>query len=438
MSAENDNDATGDDVKKNKLKPGLKIGVLYLVFVIFYMCLYEIMDSYTTTFYPMVVSVVTDDLGVNLSEYYSALSIASLGLFGVFIVQFLADVIGRKLILIIVFFGMGLGSFLLSLSDSLSQYSAALFIMFIFFSSDVWVIYIAEEAPRDKRARYTYIVSIVGVIGSLAVPLIRSLLVDAEVSSTWRNMTYIGWLAMPLSLIGLFLKETTAYEIKKKQDIELKAWHKEELLYKIKTPFIKKNLTATIAFIIIGFLLGMNFSTFQTIEEFFTEGLSSLGTPNEVKDLVSIVITVGGAGSLIVYFITGPLADKYGRKIMLIAYAVLCIIGMIGLVITTEALLIAGVYIFAVFTQMGYWGAFSLVKIYCIECFETKIRGNVTGWRSFAYAAGLTIGNALASVLLNFISVGGLYILYAMLLTIVVPIVVLTMLPETKGIEMIE
>ena len=111
MSAENDNDATGDDVKKNKLKPGLKIGVLYLVFVIFYMCLYEIMDSYTTTFYPMVVSVVTDDLGVNLSEYYSALSIASLGLFGVFIVQFLADVIGRKLILIIVFFGMGLGSF---------------------------------------------------------------------------------------------------------------------------------------------------------------------------------------------------------------------------------------------------------------------------------------------------------------------------------------
>jgi MFS family permease len=403
----------------------------YFILLLLFMGLYEIFDSYTTTFYPMVVSYIIDDFGVNISDYYLALSIASLGLYFVILVAFMCDKIGRKPMIILVFFGMGLGSYFLGISANLSQFTSSLFLMFIFFSSDVWVLIISEEAPKDKRARYSYIVMLIGTIGVFAIPILRSLVVIPSEPHTWVNMTHFAWLAMPLAFLGLFLKETRAFQNQQNRKSIENKWNWSSIFKSISEPFQKSVRNKTFGFIIIGFVLGLNLTTLQTVEEFLSSNLTD-------QNLVNTIIFVAGVGSILVYLITGPIADKFGRKKIMVTYAILFIIAISGLVLSAPQNFVIGVVLFTIFCQMGYWGCFSLSKMYCVECFETQIRGSCTGWRSFAYAIGLTLGALISSFLTKFVSLGGSYVINAIWIAVCIPIVVIAVLPETKGCELVE
>lgn len=67
--------------------------------------------------------------------------------------QLFADIFRRKPMLITVFFGMGLSSLIMYLSQSTSQFIAGFFLLWVFFSSDIWVFVVSEESPKEKRAR---------------------------------------------------------------------------------------------------------------------------------------------------------------------------------------------------------------------------------------------------------------------------------------------
>ncbi|MHA1339917.1 MAG: MFS transporter [Promethearchaeota archaeon] len=405
---------------------------IYLVFLIIYAGLYEIFDSYNTSFYPTIVSFIQNDLGIGDSEYYLILSIGSLGLYLVIFIQYLSDLIGRKPTAIIAFFGMGLSAYLLGLSHTPISFAISLFIMYIFFSSDSWVILVSEETPKEKRAIYSYIVMILGVIGVFIIPFLRNLLLDPSDYSTWSKMTLIGWLAMPISLLGIFLKESKAYLIKKNNPQFLEKWKKESIISRIREPFKENLKKIMLSFIIISFLIGVNYTSFQTIEKFFT---SNLNVPLET---ISNIIFIAGLGSLVVFGITGFLADKFGRKKIMILYSIILFGGITSLVIATINSWISIVYITVIIAQIGFWGCFTLIKIYCVESFPTEMRGTASGWRSFSLALGFTIGALLASSLSKFINLGTLYIILAIPVVIIVPLLVIKILPETKLKKLIE
>ena len=65
----------------------------YIFFVIAYMILYDYFDTYTASFYQVVVSHIQIDLSITDIDWYQMLSIASLGLFAVLIIQYLADIV---------------------------------------------------------------------------------------------------------------------------------------------------------------------------------------------------------------------------------------------------------------------------------------------------------------------------------------------------------
>lgn len=403
----------------------------YIIFLVIYAALYEIFDSYNTSFYPTIVSWIKSDLGITDSEYYFILSIGSLGLYLVIFFQYLSDIAGRKPILIVAFFGMGLSMYLLSLSHQPLMFTFSLFLLYLFFSSDSWVILMSEEAPKEKRAIYSYIILLFGVIGVFIIPFFRNwLLIDGQPSS-WTNMTYFGWLAMPLALLGLFLRESKAFqEAKNKRELTQK-WNRKELIEKIKFPFTQKNKTIMISFIIIGFVIGTNYASFQTIEAFFTSELTV--TTEEISNIV----LVGGLGSLTVFGLTGVLADKFGRKKIMTIYSFLLTFGVIALVLATTNEILILVYIFSVIAQIGFWGCFTLLKVYCVECFPTEIRGSASGWRSFSFAIGFTIGSLISSGLAIVLSLGTLYIVLAIWAVILIPFLVWKFLPETKAKDLI-
>jgi len=416
----------------------MKINILknnnytYLIFLLIYAGLYEIFDSYNTSFYPTIVSFIQKDLNIGDSEYYLIISIGSLGLYIVILMQYLSDLIGRKLTVIIAFFGMGFSVYLFSLSHTFITLAISLFIMYIFFSSDSWIILVSEEVPKEKRGIYIYIVMIIGVIGVFIIPFLRNWLLDPSDYSSWTRMTFIGWLAMPISLIGLFLNESKAYILKRKNPDLLEKWKKSTIISRIKEPFIKEQRKIMLVFIIMSFLIGVNYTSLQTIEKFFS---SNLNVPLE---LISEIIFVAGLGSLIVFGTAGFLADKFGRKNMMKFYSITFSIGMILLVISTMKNWINAVYITVIICQIGFWGCFSLIKMFCVESFPTEMRGSASGWRSFSFAFGFTIGALISSGLTKFIGLNILYIILSIPIIIIIPLLVNNVLQETKSKKLIE
>ncbi|MFW9999577.1 MAG: hypothetical protein ACFE88_05620, partial [Candidatus Hermodarchaeota archaeon] len=82
----------------------------------------------------------------------------------------------------------------INFSTNIIVYTIFLFLLYFFFNSDIWVIYINEESPSDKRALYTNFVLIGGVVGALLIPVFHDIIIN------WRGMTYFAIiLGIPLS-----------------------------------------------------------------------------------------------------------------------------------------------------------------------------------------------------------------------------------------------
>ncbi|MCF7933232.1 MAG: MFS transporter [Spirochaetia bacterium] len=412
----------------------------YFGFLLLYLGLYEIFDSYLTVGYTMHVTLVLDYFQTTLSSYYQAVAFGSLGLFFVVITLLLADMIGRKTMIIIVFFGMGLSMFLLSLTQTIEQYGYALFAMFVFFSSDLWVIIIAEEAPPLKRARFSYIISAIGVLGIFLIPLFKVFLTQAANPASWKRMTWFGWLAMPLSLLGLLIKESPAERSRRSAGVQDRKStlriHPSMIRDQVRELFIENRWKTSFVFMGIGLLIGLNAASFQTIENYLMHTLAtSFPDPEVRKNTIALILTVANVGALSIYIFTGSLADRFGRKPVLLLYSSLFGCSVFALVLAAETSRISMLYVTVFTAQMGYWGLFSLVKLYNAECYPARVRGTAAGLRTIMFAVGMTGGSLFAGLMVSRVPDYIVYLLYAGLFTIGVTCFSL-ILPETNGLDL--
>ncbi len=414
----------------------------YMIFLLVYMVFYEFMDSYTTSYYTTVVSYIEADLQIDHSTFYLIQAVASVGLLFVLFIQNLTDIIGRKPMMIIVFFGMGFASFMLYLSHSVWMFTISFLFLWIFFSSDIWVIIISEEAPAEKRGIYTYIVAGIGALGAVAIPICRSIFVTVapDVDPTiWRGMTYLGMIAIPLSLLGFGLKETTAFKNRKlTESNETSGWKSQ--WKKLIIPFKGEHKTKLFVFMVFGLLLGMGAAAISVIEAFFTDLIVVQNGAD--PDVVTNIIMVSVLGTFIFFGITGVLADKFGRKNVFYMYFTLNVISFIVLVVFAESVAVSGSYwilmIAGFFENGSFWGIFMLSKTYCVENFPTNIRGTCAGWRSMMYAVGLIVGSLISSQLATFLSLGTIFLIFIILTAVVMIPLIAKFLPEMKGVNIIK
>jgi len=398
-----------DSSLKEKGKSNLqKMGKGYLIFLFIYMFLYEFMDSYTSSYYTSVVSYIEADFGIDDSTFYLIQAIASVGLLLVLVIQNMADVWGRKPIMIVVFFGMGFASFILLISPNIMVFTIGFLLSWVFFSSDIWVIIISEEAPAEKRGTYSYIIAVLGAFGAIAIPVCRSIFVKVAPSvdpTAWRGMNYLALLAMPLAFLGFGMKETIAFKNRKNVK-KLPTDGKKEILVKEKQkklllPFKTEHKVKLIIFMVFGLMMGMSAAVNSTLEVFFTSNIVIKygASPDVVTNITYVVIL----GTFVFFGITGIIADKLGRKRLFYIYFAINTIFFVILVFFVDPLAASGSYwVFALagfFVNGSFWGIFMLSKTYCVENFPTSIRGTSSGWRSFMYAIGLIVGSLISSVL---------------------------------------
>ncbi|MCP4762458.1 MAG: MFS transporter [archaeon] len=447
--------ALKENVEQNGKKDIVKRSGKYMIFLMIYLILYEVFDTYTTSYYSAIVSFICEDFGLQLNDpdYDFAIAIASIGLYLAIFIQMLSDKIGRKPMIIVAFFGMGMSSWLLGLSESIGSYTFALFLMYLFFSSDIWVIVISEEAPTDKRAKYNAIIGVFGMFPSVLIPILRDLIDPVE--NNWQIMTYFAIIAMPLAFLGLFLKETQAFKVMKQNKNSTSKYSKDNILKSISKPFTEKNRIKIFVFILAGFILGMNFAGYQTVEMLLTDTIKNLSFNwsdsfwgifgiDDYTSYISFAILMSGGSSVIFFTLTGILAEKFGRRFVMYIYNVIFFLSALEIWFVIEFFSILPIMVSTMGIMSGYfffngsfWGNGKILSIFTLESFDTEIRGSVSGWKSLAKALGLTLGALFTGLLRSTIPIHLVYVIYAGFLVSFIPILTKKYLPETKGKDLI-
>ena len=209
----------------------------YFIYLIIILMIANAIDAYTTIVNGMFPSKIAEEFlsGYSTNEQNSILalgaSIATIGYYFVFINLYLADKIGRKKILALTVLGLALTCFLMILSTNYWQYVSFWILLYLFFQSDIWAIYINEESKKEKRAFYQFIIMIAGLSGALLCIILRSIFIT-ETRSDWRAMLIFPIIAgIPLGIIILLtLKETSKYQLMKEEQSKIeKRSFKEDL-----------------------------------------------------------------------------------------------------------------------------------------------------------------------------------------------------------------
>ncbi|MHA1519105.1 MAG: MFS transporter [Promethearchaeota archaeon] len=407
----------------------------YVVYMFFFLSLMDIFDSYSTIYPPTIISQVQGEFLSEMTQVSAnstmaiVLAIASLGTYFALINQYLSDLLGRKIFLFISMFGMGVASLFVAISSTLTQFTAGFFMMYLFFSTDMFIIYISEESPKERRGMNINIIMIFGCLGSIAVPILRSILIT-DTSSNWRTMSYFAVLAIPLSFLAFGLKETTKFtELKKLKSSP--GFVKKSPLYNLKKPFVSEFRKEYISMLVISFFLGLNASFVQLGELF----LSNHENMNQSR--VNTIIMIMGGATVIGFAFTGYLADKFGRKKLCYIYAALMPISILIIILGIENPNIAMISccIGAGLASISYYGLGILNRIVCMEILPTDIRGIGASIRSVITAVGITVGLLINSWLNKFVGLGYAFFIMSLLLLIGIPILH-KFVRETRGIEL--
>lgn len=412
-----------------------KSAILYMIIVLMFV---EVLDTYCTL-YPTVIpsKVIAEFLSefpenVANSTFAFCIAIASIGTYLVLLNQYLADRKGRKILLAITVFGMGISSLLLATATNIIQYTVYLFMLYIFFSSDIWTIYISEECPPEKRGQWNAFVLMGGIGGALLLPFFRSIFIT-ETAANWRGMTYFAiFLGIPLSiLILLTFKETQKFEEMKAQRASGEEMPK--LKENLKILFKSARRKELIVILIISLIAGLNYVFYRLVEVYWSSSGMSESAVNTVIYFAAISVILG-------YLITGIAADKWGRKPLLYIYGVLSPIAIIIVVLGINfsgvlLIIIVGVGIGLAYISLQ--GIRIVARLITVEITPTDARGTGSGLRSLIAAIGMTVGLLISSVLIYFYGFAFTFIMISLPHLLILPLTYLY-LKETKGIDLSE
>ncbi|GAB4305940.1 MAG: niacin permease NiaP [Promethearchaeota archaeon] len=397
----------------------------YWLFFLFAMFLNEIWDTYNTTYPDAIVSEVRAFYGVTTAQYAWYLGWFSLGTYFVFVAQVLVDRVGRRPMLVAVFAGYGVANLMLNFAPTIQAYSAAMFLLYTCFSSDVWTIMVGEEAPPGKRAKYTSLVLVVGAAAVLPVSLGRAYLIPAF---GWRAMTWFGLAALPLSLLLLKVKETPVYEeLKEKKERGDASDAPLRLGAVLSQPFRETYRWPFLVLLLGSFALGVNYVFVKLGEDFLS---NQRGFSDVDVGLVTVVVAVAAISGFV---LTGFLGDRAGRKPTFFLFSGLLPVGLALLAHGNKPAIFVGILL----AWMSFWGLGMLLRLVTIETFPTNARGAATGWRTLAFAAGTSTGAFLTSLVEPVLGLAATFLAYALAFVAYVPLFAIVV-RETKGTSLSE
>ncbi|TXT58190.1 MAG: membrane protein of unknown function [Promethearchaeota archaeon] len=409
----------------------------YFLYLIFVLILVQVLDSYITSYPTLIPSrIIAEflyDFPENIGESIFTLitGLASIGMYVCALNTFMSDKFGRKVMLSITVFGMVIICLLLIFTTSIIDFTIYLFFLWFFTRSDIWIIFINEESSKERRASYTNLIIIFGLIGAILAPILRSILItETSPIGSWRALSFFPIiLGIPLGLLILFtLKEPTIYSDIK--DPEKNLHTQISLRENIKSQLNSPNRKSLLASLVVSFILGLNV-IFRNLVEQELSTSEYLTSPQ-----VSIIMLVGVFAVIFAAIIMGTLADKIGRLPLLYIFSLLIPIGRILFVIFVNTpISFVSSMIFVGISEIGYWGGWVTISIVILELIPTESRGTGSGLKSFFGAMGITVGLLSASLITLFYGLPIAFIVIGLMSLINLPLIY-KYLKETKQVDM--
>lgn len=433
----------------------------YFFILLMLIAIVNILDEVTSNLTVTVQSSFVTEFFVNnpfMGKYYSyedGLALHSgIGVFTYVLGAFtpfykaLADKWGRKPLFAISTLGMAFGLLIINLSSSYIMFLVGFAIISFFMGHDIQIIYILEEAPDKHRAKIYSLLKSFGILGVILIPALRDMLMGDD-PTKWRNIflvpSLIGFVAVALVLLlakdtKVFINERIAYLLRPYEERQAeKAYLKEQkqaqrnqsgVFNGVKYIFANKDTKMLIISHII-------FDTaMPAIALYFESSMHRAGmSTSEITKALFMVPIVYAS----ITFLSGFIADKFGRKATVTGFSITCVVGyclfVAGILKGWEPYLIGA---FAGLYQGSYWIGRDYMNVMMTEKVPTDIRASVVGAEGLLVIIGLAVGYLLAIIGITIFPIWWVCLAISVVTVSVAAVMFTVEVKETKGVNLDE
>jgi MFS family permease len=331
----------------------------------------------------------------------------------------MADRIGRKPLFLAAILGFSASALLTAFAQNAAMLATGLFFTRLFTMVDelLAVVLLAEAAPARARAWMLGLLALLGASGDgVALVAYGSF---ADQPDAWRWMYAAGAVPALLSIIWrLALPESAAFVAASRA----KQVDPFALIRAHRRPVILIGIAYFLFWLPISPALSYNSQYLQSVAKW---------EPSQVAMVSFAAGLIGLAGT----FFGGRLADRFGRKPVALIATLFCVIGLSGVYLSSSQFGLVGASL-----SMGYmaWFAASVaLRATMTELIPTKARATVAGTSEIGASSGAIVGGSLVAFLIPIL--GGLgYALIAIMPLVVLALIAIAFLPETKGRVLVE
>lgn len=340
-------------------------------------------------------------------------TLAKVGAIPAVILTFMADRIGRKPLFLWAIIGFSAAAIMVALAQNAVMLTIGLFLTRLFTMVDelLAVVLLAEAAPPKARAWMLGLLSFLGAAGDGTALIAYGNFADQP--DAWRWMYAAGAVPALLSIFWrLGLPESAAFEAAKG----------------LEQPDPFKTIAANRKpVLLIGLAYFLFWLPISPAISYPSQYLQSEGgwTPAGVATISFLAGVIGLAGT----FLGGWFADRIGRRPVSIAATLICVAGLSGVYLNTDANLI-GVTLSV--GLMAWFAATVAMRALMTELIPTTARATVAGTSEIGSTSGAVVGGGIVALLIPIMGGIGPSIL-AILPMVVIALVAIWFLPETKG-----
>ncbi|MDH3687645.1 MAG: MFS transporter [Myxococcales bacterium] len=387
----------------------------------------EFFEHYDVGLMSLALAQLQADLQIPEAQIGQVSAIARLGVLPAILLTVMADRVGRRRLLLLTIVGFTVTTFLTAFSQNAEQYIALQFASRFFIAGEAMlaVVVLTEELQARDRGWGIGMLGALGALGHGGAALVFGF-VDV-LPYGWRAMYAIG--VVPLIFLAWFrrnLRETQRFEDHRATRSE--GGSRSSFLHPVRSLFrMYPGRLAALSLAVLAFDF-----VIATAYTFVPKTLQELHgyTPGSVSTLM----IVGGALGILGNIAAGSLADRFGRRVVLIV-AIGANAGAIYAFYHGSGLWIPPAWIFAIFTITGISVLF---KALGSELFPTSYRSTASGVRAVASTVGGSAGLVLEGFLYTQAGSHALAITWMMPVLILPPLVILLFVPETATRELEE